>query len=302
MQSRPNEPLVIYHAGCKDGFCAAWVAYEALSSLDRTPELLPRSYGQDPPLEGIAGREIYILDFSWPRRMMERIIEAARTLVVLDHHKTAEADLKPLQGELDFSTSHHILFDMNRSGAGMTWDWFRPVTPRPWLVNYVEDRDIWKWALPDSRIVNAYIASLDYTLQDWEAASHLTVEQAFRFGEVLIKKANSYNAALIEHLGMLKNPGSFTNIPIINAPTEGISELMESMLSKNPTAPYCLAWRVRKDGSVSVSLRSTEGRAEAIDVSELAKMYGGGGHKHAAGFELHNHEAEVFVTEMVSGK
>lgn len=51
------------------------------------------------------------------------------------------------------------------------------------------------------------------------------------------------------------------------------------MRSKTPVA---LGWWQRFDGKFQFSLRS---RGD-IDVSEIAKKFGGGGHKNAAGFQL----------------
>lgn len=52
------KPLVLYHANCWDGFCAAWIARKALGECN----FVPVQYGQDPPEVG--NREVYILDFS----------------------------------------------------------------------------------------------------------------------------------------------------------------------------------------------------------------------------------------------
>jgi oligoribonuclease NrnB/cAMP/cGMP phosphodiesterase (DHH superfamily) len=119
--------LVIYHGNCTDGFTAAWVAARALGAT----ELYPAEYGKEPPYELARGRQVYVVDFSYPRERLERLRATCKSLVVLDHHKTAEADLRGL----DYCT-----FDMNRSGAVLAWDHFHREEPRPWLVDYVEDR------------------------------------------------------------------------------------------------------------------------------------------------------------------
>ena len=86
-------PLVIYHANCWDGFCAAWVARKALGEI----EPFPAYYGAKPP--NVAGREVYILDFSYKRPVMREILASARSVVVLDHHKTAEVELDGIVDE-----------------------------------------------------------------------------------------------------------------------------------------------------------------------------------------------------------
>lgn len=80
------KPLVLYHANCWDGFCAAWVARMALGDI----EAVPVNYGTEPP--DVRGRNVYVLDFSYPRAVMRRLLGQAHFVTVLDHHKTAEAD------------------------------------------------------------------------------------------------------------------------------------------------------------------------------------------------------------------
>ena len=140
--------LIVYHRSCPDGFCAAFIAHK------RYPEakLLARDHGLEPPYAEVKGKDVLVVDFSW--RTREQNIEMAsctRSFRILDHHKTAQ---ETLQG-LDFVT-----FDMNRSGAGLAWDYLfgkdsinalmdYQGLPRPWWVNYVEDRDLWRKQLPD---------------------------------------------------------------------------------------------------------------------------------------------------------
>jgi nanoRNase/pAp phosphatase (c-di-AMP/oligoRNAs hydrolase) len=112
--------LVIYHGNCPDGFTAAWVTARKLGDV----ELLAAKYGDDPPLEEATGRRVVIVDFSYPREKLEQL-HATGSLLVLDHHKTAEADLQGLP---------YCVFDMQRSGARLAWDYFREGYPVPWVV------------------------------------------------------------------------------------------------------------------------------------------------------------------------
>jgi hypothetical protein len=155
------EPLVIYHAHCNDGLCAALVARAHLGGAG---DYVSCQYGDAPP--ETAGRDVYVLDFSFPRAALLDMQGRAASLIVLDHHKTAEADLSGL----DFCR-----FDMNKSGGRMTREWFAARDGRDaggpgaeWLVDYTEDRDLWRWRLPDSREVSAALASYPQTLEAWE--------------------------------------------------------------------------------------------------------------------------------------
>ena len=97
------KPLVLYHANCWDGFCAAWIAKKALGDI----EAIPVQYGQDPPID-FCGRDVYILDFSYPRGEMENIIRSSNRVVVLDHHKTAQKELDGLASKISADTNGQI--------------------------------------------------------------------------------------------------------------------------------------------------------------------------------------------------
>lgn len=256
-------PLVIYHGGCRDGFCAAWVAHKSLPDA----EFFAGYYGQAPPKE--TGREIYIVDFSYQREVME---EMARnnTLVVLDHHKTAEAALKDLPG-----MDTKVVFDMDRSGAGIAWDYFN-VGPRPWIVNYIEDRDLWRKALPGSDAVNAYLSTVAFDFQQWDLAARHGAEHAAHLGMVVELKVVQYVAEVRKNARRIVFEGF--DIPIVNAPQVDVSELGHA-LAVGET--FAMVWWQRADGVFQYSLRSIGD----FDVSELAKRHGGGGHKNAAGFQ-----------------
>src|SRR5688572_2721511 len=119
--------LVIYHGSCRDGFTAAWVARLRYPAA----EFHAGHFGKRPPQ--VSGRHVLIVDFSYPRSVMEEMASQAESIVLFDHHKTAETELTSLP---------YANFDMHRSGAGLAWDYLFPGEPRPWIVDYVEDRDL----------------------------------------------------------------------------------------------------------------------------------------------------------------
>lgn len=162
----PKKIAVLHHADA-DGFGAAFAAWYGLSLVlppDQVrPEMkfLPVQYGQDVPfadLHEFAPDEVYILDFSYKRGVLENLQCVYPHLLVVDHHKTAEADLKDLP---------FCLFDTTHSGCALAWSLFCPDLPMPAILGYVEDRDLWKFELPESKAVNAYIATLEEDFLVW---------------------------------------------------------------------------------------------------------------------------------------
>lgn len=270
------EPLVLYHGSCMDGYTSAWIIHRDYPNA----EFVPCYYGN--PLPAIQpDRTVFFADFSAPRDVMERIASERDPLkfIVFDHHKTAQLDLYGLPGI--------VHFDMERSGAGITWDWFNPAVARPWLVNYVEDRDLWRFKLPMSQPVNAYVRSCEQTWENWDNLYELSLDEAAARGrgcqlhiEAYVRAAiiNAYWATLDLRTDDPAAPS--LRLPLVNVCYEGCSEVASAMLDKFDcdVAGYFFQ---RDTGIWQYGLRS-----RVADVGAIAKRYGGGGHAHAAGFEV----------------
>jgi uncharacterized protein len=257
--------LVIYHANCLDGFTSAWAAWKKYGD---EAEYLPASYGDLSP--DVRGRWVLIVDFSYPRETMLDLQKSAAAISVFDPPPTAQAALEGL----DFA-----LFDMNRSGAGITWDALHH-TDRPWLVSYVEDRDLWRFALPQSKEINAWVSACKReSFADWDALVATPIPRVIERGEAVLAYIDRYVSEMTEQARTITLAGR--SVPMVNAPYICISELVGKLAE---SAPFAVGWSQRKDGLYAYSLRSRG--SDGVDVSEIAKTYGGGGHRNAAGFVL----------------
>lgn len=256
--------IVIYHGGnCPDGFTAAWVAWKLYGD---SADYLPAKYGDPPP--DVTDRHVRILDFSYPRATLLEMHAKATSLAVLDHHKTAEADL----AGLDFCK-----FDMNRSGAGLAWDVLHADEPRPKLVDYVEDRDLWRFSLPDARAITAYVMATPKAFEAWSNLARLVEDGPGRVAELGQAILRKIDEMIYTHAcETIPRVVAGHAVPVVNASTE-FSEIAGKLAEG---ALFSVAWFQRGDGKYQYSLRS---RGD-FDVSEIAKLWGGGGHKNAAGF------------------
>lgn len=297
-----NKTIVIYHGGCRDGFCAAWVYWKYRCRLDddsddRIPHknviYHPGYYGQEPP--DVKDCDVIIVDFSYDIKTMGKIYNDARRVTWLDHHKTAE----PIHlGWGEDTPTHNHIFDNNRSGAGIAWDYFFPNQSRPWLVDYVEDRDLWRKKLHASDEVNAYVACLKFDFNIWDICSDMKLGDAIYHGKTAIMKTEQYvrevcknvyfadiNEPLSEDVTYEQAsalPYVGRNIPIVNIAQIDCSEVLHELCKLYPESPFSLYWFKRADGMYQYGMRSIGD----FDVSEVAKLFGGGGHKSAAGFQL----------------
>lgn len=290
--------LCIYHGNCADGFTAAWVVREYFRRLHMEAEIdFHAGFYQAPPPD-VTGRRIIMVDFSYKRGVLVDMASKAESILVLDHHKTAEADLigfelpeqcLPKAGDYPWlpAAGLNAFFDMDRSGAGLAWDYFFPDEWRPKLIDIVEDRDLWRFQYPYTRAVQAAIFSYPYDFEVWD----MLVKQA---GEDLTHLANQGQAIERKHfkditelLKILKHRMTIAgwDVPVANLPYIFSSDAGNTMAQGEPFA----ACYYDKPEGREFSLRSAP---DGIDVSEIAARFGGGGHKHAAGFRV-PHGAEV---------
>lgn len=274
-------PLCVYHGNCLDGFTAAWAMW--LKYPDT--EFVAGVYGQDPPK--CDGRDVYLLDFSYKRDVLLSILEVAKSVTILDHHKSAELDLQDLP-DIDCYGGAAVIFDMQKSGARLAWEWFHPDKIAPRLIAYVEDRDLWRFALLFTREISAALFSYDYSFETWSVLSgkmqQVGLDSFVTEGAAIERKHHKdIKELLAKTRRLLRIDG--TLVPTANLPYTLASDAA-NLLAVD--APFGATYYVDSDGWHQFSLRSREGGA---DVSVIALRYGGGGHKHAAGFRVKSLEA-----------
>jgi oligoribonuclease NrnB/cAMP/cGMP phosphodiesterase (DHH superfamily) len=264
-----EKTVVLYHAGCPDGFGAAWSFWRKYGN---SIEYIPVSHGSEPP--NVEGCNVFVLDFCYKRPILLQMKADARSLVVLDHHKSSEKEC----GDLEFCN-----FDMNHSGAFLAWNYLFPKDNVPMIIKYIQDRDLWKWELDHTEEILSAVDSFDRTFENWDMLhSFLDAENSIRWkrvktmGEGILQYKNNLIKALVKnayHTDILGRSIPFINTPFFQS--EIASELAL-------TADYAAAYYF--DGEAyKFSLRSKE---EGEDVSLIASKFGGGGHKNASGFRI----------------
>lgn len=287
--------LCLYHNNCYDGMGAAWsVRHWARKHPEVQIEYRGSATGKTP--EDATGFDmLFLLDFTYSREQLEPYyMQGMKQILIVDHHKSnwldhgiaklAKAgDIKGPPYDILGSRGMWAIYDMERSGAGLAWDVFNPEEPRPDLIKYIEDRDIWKWSLPNSEEINSSIMSYDLTFENFDYLSNRfdgsnSELQMIREGYAINRKTQKdvQDLLMIKHMF---NIGGFS-VPAVNVPWMLNSD-MGNELSKG--YPFAATYF---DGATHtvVSLRSQKDGGE--DVSLVAKKYGGGGHKNAAAFRM----------------
>jgi oligoribonuclease NrnB/cAMP/cGMP phosphodiesterase (DHH superfamily) len=306
--------IIYSHGHCPDGFVAAMIAKRRYPEA----EVIFLDHGADHTenLKKAEGKDVLMLDFSLrTREANDELAASTRSFQILDHHKSAR---EVLEG------ASYAIFDMKRSGAGLAWDYlfgkescpFEVGNPRPWYVDYVEDRDLWNWKLENSREVCAYLGTLEFEFEKWEFLDKIDPYTAFLRGTGAKAHIDHYIREAVKQTqrGMLdKNLVGVLNVPYLNCSEVGNAiavELAEHAKKYDWPGSYSLTWFERGDGMIQFSLRSIGD----FDVSEVAKKYGGGGHRNAAGFQVSlaegrrlvdvilGREVEPITLDVLSGK
>jgi oligoribonuclease NrnB/cAMP/cGMP phosphodiesterase (DHH superfamily) len=263
--------VVVYHKKCPDGFGAAFAAWLKFGDA---AVYVPANYGDTPP--DVAGKDLYILDFSYSREVLVELDKVAQSLTLLDHHATAEENLAGFQCQCGL-----VHFDRTKSGARLAWEHFNPGRPVPSLIRFIEDRDLWHFALADTRSFVAFLDTLPFDFHQWQTLLDEGTEQfakALEVGKVLHERMVKLYKTIADDAVPLTFDGH--KVLMVSTTYELTSEV-GSLLAQR-TGTFAAVWRLEPSGRIKVSLRAVK----PFDVKVLAEYFGGGGHPQAASFYL----------------
>jgi len=269
--------LVLYHKSCTDGLGSAHAVKEWLwerGELDNA-EFNTIQYGD--PAPDVTGLDVFIVDFSFSPDVLRRMADSAKSIVMIDHHISAQKDYGA-PSVTPYPENTIIIFDMDKAGCILTWEYLFPRTPPPELFFYLQDRDLWQWKLPQSKEVSAALRSYKPFLNVWDEFMTIAgVEKLKSEGTAILRYQEQQISAAMSQAAQMVEIGGYT-VPCVNC-THLISEIGNELARGQP---FAALYFDTVDKRV-FSLRSTDG---GVDVAEVAKLYGGGGHRNAAGFTV----------------
>lgn len=261
--------IIIYHANCDDGMASAYIANQY---FDGDCELIPAQYGQKPP--DVNGKNVIIVDFSYDKNTLIEMAKTAVAIKVLDHHKSAAKDLEGL----DF-----CVFNMDKCGARMIWDDLYK-SEYPWFIDYIEDRDLGKSFKGESTLeyakeVSASFKSYDRTIDIWDKMLKIPLDTHILDGEVILRNNQLIIDNAVKNAQIIQLPVEYATIPVLAVNNAVLlSDIGNALADINGIG---MVW-CYSNNLILCSLRSKGD----LDVSIIAKNFGGGGHKNSAGFSL----------------
>lgn len=261
--------IILYHANCPDGFGGAYAAWK---KFGEGAEYRPLSYGKPIP-EDLEGAHLYFIDCCLTKEAMEAIKATAASVTVLDHHVGVQEVVESMP---------EFVYDLNRSGATIAWGYFHPDTPVPTLLSIIEDDDLFRFRLPDTKAMLAYIAVKPFSFEFWDELA-VTLDHPEE-KEALLTKVRTYREyfdLLIEQSAERAKLVQFEEYQILAGQTHPmkpmVSALGHALATKQP--PFGFVLQVREDG-IAVSVRGDG----SVDLAELTQRYGGNGHHDSAAF------------------
>lgn len=267
--------VVFYHGLCRDGFTAAWAAHKKFGDKAEYIPLIWSSLKLD-QIPSVKDKDVYFLDFTPTEKELSRVLKESKSVTVIDHHISKEALIKTLPSSV---------YDVSHSGAVLAWKYFHPDTKVPELCLYVEDSDIWKWEMPDSKEILSYIElKREFDFKNWDSmAGDLENEEKKKEyvekGKLLVAfKEKIVNEIIKEHFQLVNFEGY--EIYAINAPRLFRSEIGAKLAEMKP--PFGIVWSYTTD-EISFSLRAIQ---DDFDLIPVVNKFGGGGHKQAVNFRL----------------
>lgn len=313
-----NHPItVIYHAACPDGFGAAFAAWKKFGA---TARFCAMHHGEQwEPLD-LAGHEVYILDFSFSRDALEAMAALAHSVTQIDHHASARnpwlsALLAEENGGERFTHPTlplTLIFDLDKSGARLAWEYFFPTLPLPLVLCHIEDADLWRFVLPETRAFGRALRLQPFDFALWDDLCDEIADQESPRYQAMLSEGKAIELFFQREVARLAEsrlimPADLRGEPLddlqavrhgqplisaqnsnwhalsglaINADSMFASELGHLLAERSGS--FGLIWQLAADGEIKVSLRA----AGKVDVAKIASRYGGGGHPNAAGFRI----------------
>jgi oligoribonuclease NrnB/cAMP/cGMP phosphodiesterase (DHH superfamily) len=249
--------------------------------------MIPAAAGRAPTDADVTGLDVVMVDISFKRDDLLAIAAKAKSVLILDHHKSAADDLS---GE--FPANVKCVCDMKRCASEIAWDyWFSPET-RPWFIEVIADRDLWRWTNPSSKAIGNYLFNRGFydshmrfgELFFWKQRD---VDNAADAGQTMLEveeRALAFqtkNARLCE----FKTPSRTYKVYLLGTGHGNASEI-GARLSARPECDFAVLWRYSfENDEWWLSCRSSKERPD-IDLSKITAEFGGGGHAQAAGMVL----------------
>ena len=287
---KDNIDTVLYHGSCSDGFGSAFIVrlyYKENYGIEMANKIqyIPMYYSQKESFEEflkeMTNKNILMCDFSYPYDKLMMLINVSASFLIIDHHKTAKDDLNLLPNDLK-------IFDMDKSGVGITWEYFFPDRTLPIFLSYIQEQDLYLFRIEKTVEFITFFYEQEFDFDLWEKylkkkyinMAILKGTSWLEYKNIIIKRVIDRASCIIQNINNKWYAIVYSNSPIFK------SEIGNKLFDKFWFADFSIIWDYDLNNNKTVlSFRSTNDRA---DCSEIAHKYNGGGHRNASACVFYN--------------
>jgi oligoribonuclease NrnB/cAMP/cGMP phosphodiesterase (DHH superfamily) len=283
-----NSTVLYYHNPCQDGFASMFVAMKFLKKCS----IYPYSHGQEINTD-FEGMTYYFVDMA-PSKEIYNKLKINNNIIILDHHISNLNDYKE-----EIKHNKNIIIDLEKSGVGVTWEYFSKEKEMPYFLKLIQDKDLWQFKYPETKefceglhFTSASTESFGESLELFEElySNPDKINYYINLGKLLLKQKNNKIKFLTEKYIKKIYKYNSHNVCMANVENELVSDL-GNKLSSHDNCDFAILWRYdHEHEKYNLSFRSND----KVDVSQICKKFGGGGHKNAAGCIVNEHPLKIF--------
>ena len=285
LKKNKSERLIVkcfYHSADLDGHCSGAIVKMKFPDC----EMIGINYGQDVNLDSVQqGEEVYMVDFCLqPFDGMIELNKKAK-LHWIDHHAKGSIDEAHANG---FIASGGQLLEVGKAGCELTWEYLFPDKFVPYSVFLLGRYDVWDHG------ADVGVLPFQYGMRNF---SDTRPDNTALWGKII---GSEFEVALIKRNGAIildyeqKQNEKFCKAYAFETDFNGLSAICANRGFTNsklfdsaydPRKHHLMITFCRKklpSKQWTVSLYSTR---SDVDCGDIAKSFGGGGHKGAAGFQ-----------------
>lgn len=264
-----QDVVCIYQDVNLDSFAAAWCVWKRYPNaqfITQVDSSLPRQ---------IEGRRVYILGATFSVTSLIDLATHAGSITVVDCKDSFEREFRTNRHQLP--NNLFVVFDKERSIAGLAWDFFSFNQTRSPVVNYIEDRTLWRFQYPETRPVTTALMAYPLSFEAWDALILQTdVGALVQEGEVLLRRLIRDVEQVIRTTRRRITLAGY-DVPAVNVSPALASEAGVQLAKGEP---FAVGYWDTPNGRVFDLVSVGDG----VDVSELVAVYGGYGSRHEAAF------------------
>jgi oligoribonuclease NrnB/cAMP/cGMP phosphodiesterase (DHH superfamily) len=278
--------VCIFHSRCPDGFTSAFVLYVG-GLIGKNTVLRPDvpSASQAPEVSG----HVIVVDVAYSPSVLQSVIDQSESVVYIDHHITQIDEIKEMDKHNPKLT---VIYDIKECGSTLAWKYCFPSEPLPLYLRIIRDNDNGYWKMAES-ITRPFLTAfetdfnMDPNIASLKKLKILLTEEGmkdtltkgryyYRYRNHMVQRAMKYSTTL--------KWGKY-RVAFINISGAIASETATRIAREYPSLDFVVSYHYNISKKIFVySMRSDTTRKHPVDVQEIAKRYGGGGHTGAASF------------------